>query len=595
METARILLAEAEKPRSVNTKSVNIDKPIWYETEKGANYNDYLIYLYQNSPKHGSLIKSKVKYICGNGYLFNPKVNAEQKLNQLLKDTVICHEIYNCFYFELIRDAKQLIREVRLIPNRHVVKNKDNTKFWYCIDPTIKSAGANLVPFVLYGEENPTNQRELFYYSEFDGSFGLYPAPLYVQGINYIASDCEVAKHTFTNARQGFKATKHITLTNGNPTEEIKDLVKRKFSNTYSGESGENLILDFVTKPEHKTIIDDLGQSDLVRENYETVDELIRSNIFTAHEVTTPELFGVAVPGKLGGLNNLREGYQIFSNVYVKHRRESVHQQLMIVLKDILGGQMEAMLIQPIDPIGILADFTTALEKNEVRELLGYEPIESQSETLNILNSLSPLVATKVLEAMSGNEIRALCKLPLNSKATFKFSLDDSLTIFSEFGFEKSEAEIYVQDFCFSITKSDVKNILELLQDQMTEAKIAKELDLSINEVVTAIDKLEQAGKIERTANGVKIIDKPNNYSIAYSYEWRKEIPLSERDSSDHPSRVFCKKLMALNKYYSRTDIEKISAKLGYSVFDRQGGWWNDKGLVKPSCRHQWQATILKK
>ncbi len=74
---------------------------------------------------------------------------------------------------------------------------------------------------------------------------------------------------------------------------------------------------------------------------------------------------------------------------------------------------------------------------------------------------------------------------------------------------------------------------------------------------------------------------------VKYSYEWNEEVPLNERDTAAHPSRPFCKKLMELNRLYTRSEIEQISQHVGYSVWDRKGG---------DGCRHRWvsQAVIKK-
>jgi hypothetical protein len=80
--------------------------------------------------------------------------------------------------------------------------------------------------------------------------------------------------------------------------------------------------------------------------------------------------------------------------------------------------------------------------------------------------------------------------------------------------------------------------------------------------------------------------DPPKKISIMYSYEWKEDVPLDQRDTEGHRSRPFCKKLMDLNRIYSRADIENISQRLGYSVFDRCGG---------DDCRHVWKSNIVVK
>ena len=84
--------------------------------------------------------------------------------------------------------------------------------------------------------------------------------------------------------------------------------------------------------------------------------------------------------------------------------------------------------------------------------------------------------------------------------------------------------------------------------------------------------------------------------SIKYSYEWKDEIPLNQRDTSEFPSRPFCRKLMELKRLYTRSDIELMSARLGYSVWDRKGGTWRKpNGEVSPECRHQWVEQMVVK
>ena len=71
---------------------------------------------------------------------------------------------------------------------------------------------------------------------------------------------------------------------------------------------------------------------------------------------------------------------------------------------------------------------------------------------------------------------------------------------------------------------------------------------------------------------------------IRYSYEWKEDVPMEERDTENFESRPFCKMLISLNIVYSRSDIETMSARLGYSVWDRCGG---------DDCRHRWVSVVI--
>jgi hypothetical protein len=75
----------------------------------------------------------------------------------------------------------------------------------------------------------------------------------------------------------------------------------------------------------------------------------------------------------------------------------------------------------------------------------------------------------------------------------------------------------------------------------------------------------------------------PTQIYVKYSYD----------GPVDNRNRPFCAKLMALNRLYSRAEIEKISERLGYSVFDRRGGFWNKNGKILPHCRHSWKSNVI--
>ena len=144
----------------------------------------------------------------------------------------------------------------------------------------------------------------------------------------------------------------------------------------------------------------------------------------------------------------------------------------------------------------------------------------------------------------------------------------------------------------------------------MTPEVLASTTKTDVNIVNKVLAGLEKKGFVKTKSVGNTLersLPKPlselpapkpdtKTYMMRYSYEWRNEIPVGQRNTPEHPSRAFCVKLMDLNRLYSRSEIETISARLGYSVFDRRGGWWTEpNGTHSPSCRHIWQSQIVVK
>lgn len=103
-------------------------------------------------------------------------------------------------------------------------------------------------------------------------------------------------------------------------------------------------------------------------------------------------------------------------------------------------------------------------------------------------------------------------------------------------------------------------------------------------------------GDIERKAAAKPPSDiQPTTTEILLRYTYEKR-PEASGPAVIDTTRPFCRKLIELRdkgRMYSRADIEQITARVGYSVFDRSGGFWYHDGKADPRCRHYWKTNIL--
>ena len=469
-----------------------------------------------------------------------------------------------------------------------------------------------------------------------------YSLPGYFGALNYIESDIEISKHVLGNAQTGFSASKMITLPSGEPTDEEKRVIEKKFTNRFTGADGKKFILSFVNSADRKPIVDDLGVSDITKEDFQNVDKLIQQNLFAGHQITSPDLFGISTPGQLGSRQQLRDSYEIFKNTYVNDKQIQIEQVFSNLVK--LRGATSDLVIVPVEPIGFEFSETSmvaVMTKDELRDKLGLPLIEQKAsstaqDVIDAINSLSPLVANKVLESMTPNEVRSLASLnpeqggsdiiPQQQGMKAQFSEDDIISIFAEFGEDKDSYEIFQSREVFSneANEEEEKFNLQFAEQSLTQLEsnvvnlvskdkritpeiLASTLKVDVNIIERVLKGLEDKGILggklgdKRVLKPLSELNAPKptttTISIKYSYEWLSSIPSSQRDSSAHPSREFCRRLMKLNRLYTRAEIEQISARLGYSVFDRRGGWWTmPNGEHSPSCRHRWfSQTVIKK
>lgn len=571
------------------------------------DYPNYLVELLNKSAKHNSIIKSKVNYITGNGFKtkgpdpvgeqFIEQANPYESLAELSRKVSLDIETFGGSYINCIwSESGEVLSSIYHVDYTKVRTNADNTQFWYSEDWNDRKYKKEV--YNAFNTQLRTGS-QILYLKEYRPNLNAYALPGYYGALNYIESDIEISKHVLGNAQTGFSASKLITLPNGDPTDDEKRTIERKFTNRFSGADGKKFILSFTNDPSRKPIIDDLGASDITKEDFTNVDKMIQQNIYAGHQITSPDLFGISTPGQLGSRQQMRDSYEIFKNTYVNDKQIFIEQVFSELAK--LHGASESLEIIPVEPIGF--------EFSE-QAILAVAPKEWILEKLGIdMTKYQPQIPTETPQPVA--------------QVSQKFNEDDVIKIFSEFGEDKDNYSVYksrnvfneADDFEFAV--NDISQLEANVLDQIQKQKqisievIASTLKVDPTMIETVVKGLEKRGILiskevkgttERTL--VKPLSKLNapkptttSFQVRYSYEWRQEIPVSERNTSAHPSRPFCARLMSLNRLYTRAEIQTISARLGYSVFDRRGGWWTmPDGEHSPSCRHIWYAqTVIKR
>jgi hypothetical protein len=573
-----LTFAEARQPDYKEKKGVG-----YYEYGHMNDYPEYLLELYKKSAKHQALIKGKINYICGNGWkagdvygeLFIRNANQVETLEDVTKKIVTDNELFGGFYLQVIWSMNGMISDIYHVDYSKVRTNKDNTEFW--IKDNWKDRHEEVKVYPAFNPNFPKGSQILFV-KEYRAGISIYPLPSYFGGLNYIESDIEVSKHVLGNAQTGFTPSKLITLPNGEPNPEEKRIIERKFENKFTGSDGKKFLLSFVNDSGRKPIIDDLGASDLTKEDFGHVDELIRTNIYVAHQITTPALFGIAEPGKLGTRQEMRDGYEIFKNTYINYKQRQI--EAVINMIGSYRGVKEPMTLIAVEPIGIeFGEQTIAAvaPKEWILEKLGIDMSQYQPQQMS-----DEFIFEEFGEASENFQV-------FKKKARFD---------------EYTDYELFAT---INQTKADILDLISK-DKRINPEVIADTLKIDIDVVNRNIEDLIKSGSLAQgTENGVliheltaplseltKIEPETKSFMIRYSYEWKDIVPAGERNTAAHPSREFCKRLMSLDKFYSRSDIEQMSARLGYSVWDRKGKWWTmPDGTHSPSCRHEWKSNLV--
>jgi ribosomal protein S25 len=649
-----LTFAEARQPEFKEKKGIDGG---YIKYGENNDYPEYIVDLYNKSSKHSAIIKSKVHYITGNGWSGQPdaqgfidRANRVESLDDLTRKVSLDIEIFGGAYLEVIWDLAGNLAELWHCDYTKIRTNKDNTQYWYKED--WKDNKVKPIVVAAFNPKQPSG-KQILYIKEYRPNIGIYGLPSYFAALNYIESDIEVSKHILGNAQTGFSASKLITLPNGEPNDEEKRNVDNRLRKTYSGADGKKYMIAFVNDISRKPVVDDLGTSDLTKEDFSRVDELIQTNIFSGHQVTTPSIMGIAEAGKLGSRTEMRDGYEIFKNTYVNAKQMHL-ESVFNMLAKLKGVQSEIKII-PTEPIGIEFSEQTIVSvapKEWVLEKIGidatkYEPAQPEVPAQG-------LSVNEHIKGLKGREwqnmqriIREFTKGKINreqASAMLKtgYALSDE-EVNTWLGSEEMDAEFAAQDFgvfyefgeskeAFNVWKSkkrfsdeadffmfaDVTQLESDILDQIAKQKdvtpevLAEVLDEDVDTINTVLKDLEDRNIIKTTETKIgkginsniivsreltqplsktvgKVKPETTEILVRYSYDWKTGFDNSDKKNS----RPFCVALLDAKKLYSRSDIEAMSARLGYSVWDRRGGWWNDNGTISESCRHEWKTNIV--
>ncbi|TSA62708.1 MAG: hypothetical protein D4R41_01675, partial [Sediminibacterium sp.] len=458
MELQVYSFAEAKQPEYKEKKGEG-----YMQYGQNNDYPNYLLDLFNKSAKHNAIIKGKVNYITGNGWKgdsdFVKKVNRDESLDDITKKISLDIELFGGAYIQVIWSLiGGQIAELWHCDYSKIRTNKDNTQYWYKEDWKSKDKAD------VYPAFNPlhTFGCQIFYIKEYRPGISVYSLPGYFGALNYIESDIEVSKHVLGNAQTGFSASKLITLPNGEPSPDEKRNIDRQFTRMHTGADGKKFMLSFVNDSSRKPIVDDLGASDLTKEDFGRVDILIQTNIFSGHQITTPSLFGIAAAGKLGTRTEMRDGYEIFKNTYVNSKQ--MHLESVFNMLGKYAGVNEELEIQPVEPIGI--DFS----ENIIKDIA---PKEWILEKLGIdMTRYAPVVAVKQ-------------------------SFEDEMAIYSEFGDSKdnyfiwkSKKKFGEEEYQMFAEVSQIEsNVLDLISKskEITPEVIADTLKIDVKQVESII------------------------------------------------------------------------------------------------------------
>lgn len=371
----------------------------WVSYGIDNDYPNYLLNLYRRSAKHNAIVNGKVGYIVGKGWMAENETpqsaafidspnfpNAYDSLNDLTQKAILDLEIYNGFacYVTWAKDGS--IAKIEHCDFHRVRADKHEKEFfitdWFNEKMVRQFPQKNQIEIIPCFDPANRIGKQLFYYRVYSPGVKVYPLPEYLGGTAYIELDTEIANFHINNIKNNFWGSYLINFNNGIPTEEESDAIERQMNAKFGGtDNAGRFLINFSDSKEQAPELTPLTPSDLDKQ-FDILNKTVQEEIFVAHRVTSPMLFGVKTAGQLGGRSEMIESYEIFKATYVEDRVQRVERMFNYLAK--FNG-VQDLKLQPTEPISEQLTETALLQilsRDELREKAGYEPDVAQTEAV---------------------------------------------------------------------------------------------------------------------------------------------------------------------------------------------------------------------
>lgn len=342
-------------------KAINGKDFVPYGVNRQNNYPDQLIKLYTQSSLHSRILKTKVRQILGQGFIFDENdpngqatadflqcINDKQEtLFQVANKIILDWMIFGGFSFLVHWDREWTkivgiehldFSKVRVPP---VTKEGDINFYWYSPDwqtqrpkkvgiPIYNLASAIENKIAFQNALNHNNSEELeklirqngtttqmFRYCPHTPGNYYYPWPDYVNAVTCILSDIQSDQYAYMSLRNGMSSDCIVTLYGHNdPAEGQKEAQKFLRQHAEARNAGRPIIR-YAKDKENNGIDIQMIQNNRVDTRYTAINENSIQKILAGHGITSPLLFGIMTPGQLGGTTELQDGYEIFNKYQI--------------------------------------------------------------------------------------------------------------------------------------------------------------------------------------------------------------------------------------------------------------------------------------
>jgi hypothetical protein len=410
----QVYLKQQTAPRIVETGKA--DWITYGDGEYTNTYPQFLIDIYNSSASHAAVVNATSAMIAGKEivvdedggnlaafvelkkFLANINRNGETG-HEIVKKLAFDLKLFGAYAINIIWSKdKTKISEVHHIPVEQVRVGKKNeggfVEEYYVSSDWGKYRQKEYAPrsIAAFNTKDRSEPSQIIYCGMYSPGMEAYYTPDYLASTNWILTEHLTSEFHLANIQNGFSPSFWINFNNGIPSDEERFKIEQQISQKFTGAGNSGkFVLTFSDGSDSSPDLQPIQLADADK-MYETLNKLCVQNIMIGHRIVSPMLLGVKTEGQLGGRDELMTAYELYSNTVIQPFKDEVLKGLKMVLN--INNTNLPISLSEVSPLNSMFD-TSILEdvltQDEIREALGYAPLENTQELNSKLSEQSPL------------------------------------------------------------------------------------------------------------------------------------------------------------------------------------------------------------
>ena len=530
-------------------------------------YPQFLIDLYYSSSITAAIVNATAEMISGKDIIiedeeerdlqarvklqhFLDRANGNESLHEVLVKAAFDFKLQGSFALNIVwsQDRTQIAEVYHIDSSKIRCARPDElgrtTGYYVSTDWTnTRQNKPYYVP--AFNANDRTSPNQILYTGLYSPNMNSYYIPDYVSCNNWSLLDSRISEYHLNNVSSGFSGSFMLNFSNGIPTSEERFQIEQSITDKFCSQSNAgNFILTFSDDKTRTPEIQAISPSDLDKQ-YLALQELLTSNICSGHRITSKTLMGLdSKNGFSSNADELNSAANFYHNTVIVGFQNQILKVLHKIFKvNNMDMPVQFVQLKPITTKFTNQDLAAVLTPNEIREEMGYEPLDVDVEVKEDFTKMTEYTALDAFIDECGEDMPE------------DWELIDEEIVDGEHN-----------DFDFE--------------------KIMNEL---------ASEKIELATTIKSTPNKRSSQDGVNKsfndyYKVRYVYATDNFLV-----NKSGTSRSFCKQMVAANKLYTKENLVNANSNSVNPGFGHNGKAYN-LFLFKggPQCRHFFLRKLFK-